>query len=601
MVLTFSVFLPMLASVSRADSMPDHEEIGEEDLREALDQDPELQGWVSDVKEVQPADIWHSEVPEEDYDKGPFTTDTATVHLNLTGEGDKTAELDPFDWVFSIDSSGSMMDYDPQRHRVSGAQLFVDRVRENYSELPPDDRARGSTIDFDSEATKFHELTDNYYRIHNDLEQVDQRGGTNFHDPMGEALEEFEVNGYEERNWYHLFLTDGQHLEDSYPDYWPLVEEHGRRDIPIFAIGFGAIDHSDLQRMADITDGEYYFVEETEDLHDVFADIFDEVSTTTEVAAESPPDDMMIKEKLPSHLEYVEDSLEVEATPATHLDIDTTVEEDGRNTILKFEPDRDGENLVNIGDEIRISYEVKSSTYSHNLPLTAYDGEIPESKIQYYNRTTGDIDTIHTEGPGLNVHGIPEPVVGAEPRWDGLSVGQTVIFQNRSGNELTTWPGDCIPENYTWEVRGQKYEDSGEEGEAADEHRFRSAGVHDVKMTAKTHCGVEATVVRPVSITGAPPQPPPPPPPTSPPPPGGMGIASPTATPVQLGIGNPMATPTPTGVPQPTAMPQVSMQPIATSQPVGMPTTTAIFAGFMPVAAQKNPAEKIKMSVSNLN
>ncbi|MFP4608098.1 MAG: hypothetical protein ACLFNY_00780, partial [Candidatus Aenigmatarchaeota archaeon] len=71
--------------------------------------------------------------------------------------------------------------------------------------------------------------------------------------------------------------------------------------------------------------------------------------------------------------------------------------------------------------------------------------------------------------------------------------------------------------------------------------------------------------------------------------------------PVHVGVGNPMAQPTPVGVGQPTATPQVTMQPVATSQPVGMPTTTAIFAGFMPVAAQRNPAEKIKMGVKNLN
>lgn len=340
-------------------------------------------------------------------------------------------------------------------------------------------------------------------------------------------------------------------------------------------------------------------MEQAEDLHDVFADIFEEVSTTSEVAAESPPEEPMIREVLPPHLEYVEDSVDIETTPSMKLDVELTIEEDDRKTILKFEPKREGKKLLNIHDEIHIQYDVRAKRFSHDLPITAYDGEFPASRVEYYNRTSEDIDTIYTEGPGLNVHGIPDPVVGAS-QWEGVSVGEPVTFMNRTDDEVTTWPGDCKPRNYTWKAEGEEYKGSGEDGEAGEEHRFTSAGTHNVEMTAVTDCGVKVPVTKAISVAAAPPPPPPPPPP-SPPAPPGMGIANPTVTPVQVGVGNPMATPTPTGVPQPTAMPQVSMQPVATSQPVGMPTTTAIFAGTMPVAAQKNPAEKIKMSVKNLN
>jgi len=691
-VLVFSVFLPLFSSVSEAGST----ESGESTLQD-IEEEPEIHGWVADIKEVSPEGIWHSDVLEGDYDKGPFHTDTTTIHLNLTGRGERTEALEPFDWVFSIDSSGSMDWTDPDDIRLDGAVHFVDRVEEDFEEHA--DKARGATIDFDStivegERGGTHEMTDDYDFMREKIRLIGNTGGTAFEPPMNRALQKFRTQGDPGRPWFHIFLTDGVAFDSN---YWDPIAEHANEDITLFVIGFDPVgdyvDRPQLKKMAcrstsstpifslgseyqqylelgSVADeleeafedqgyeiyhdaeiwqreeqrtgysqigdnvwwityeyneefyldymieeiggelrvregGHYNFIDRAEDVTPLYDTIYLTITDPLETAVESPPeeDDMMIKEVLPPYLEYVEDSIKIE-TSSQELDVELSVDDDGEETILSFDPIRDGERKLNIDDEIRISYEVRSTEYGHDLPLTAYDQDgMPRSMIEFYNITTGEIDRIYTPGPGLDVHGIPEPVLGAS-RWQA-EAGTSVVFSNRTSSELSSWPGDCEIVEYEWDFGdGSSYSESisdpGFDGEAKP-HIYSSTGRFDVTLTATTYCNISASTTKTMTIMQvAIPPPQPPPPPLLPPPPG-VGIVNPVPTPVQVGVANPMAQPTPLGVGQPVATPQVTMQPVATSQPVGMPTTTAIFAGFMPVAAQKNPAEKIKMSVKNLN
>lgn len=371
---------------------------------------------------------------------------------------------------------------------------------------------------------------------------------------------------------------------------WSLVDEHDRRDITIYTIGFGNADRQLMSEMAFRTGGRYYHCQSPDDLDEVFEQIFEKIKQKDQRAVEPPSEEAMVKEVLPPYLEYIDGTASRE--------LDERREGNNGETILKWKK----EGPLNIDEDWDISYKVRATGYGHDLPLTVYDEQDnPRSRIAFLNITSGEREMVYTPGPTISVHGFPEPVIGGS-EWHGVTVEQPIIFKNRTNEEKTTWPGDCKPETYRWETPdGEVYLGSGDVGEANKPHRFSSPGRYDIRLTAITECNVTATTVKPITVAGeAPPPPPPPPPPSSPPPPG-MGIANPTPTPVQVGVGNPMATPTPTGVPQPTATPQMTMQPMATSQPMGMPTTTAIFSGFMPVAAQKNPAEKIKMSVKNLN
>ena len=588
-ILIFSVFLPLFSSTAEAISSASLD-----DESPSFDQN-ELQGWMADVKEVQTADIWHSEVdPINDADnpgKEPFGTNKTTVYLNLTARGDPKEIIQPFDWVSSMDSSGSMGWNDPNNYRIIGAQHFVDLVEEDV------EGSRGATIDFDASAhlVNNRHLTDDYDAIRSDLATIGANGGTNFYDPLEIALDEFRYHGDSSRPWFHLFLTDGQHIYDDI-NFWPLVDEHADEGIPIYTIGFGNIDQYVLQEMADRTDGQFHYCEDPADLEEVFEDIFEEISSLDETAVEAPPGhDAMIKEVLPPYIEYVEGSIEVLTEP-DELHVEVDVKEYDEKTVLELNPERDGEGKMNIDDHISLSYQIKAHEYGHDIPITAYDDHgNPESRVEFYNVSSGETDIKFTPGPSIGVHGPPDPVIGT-PRWHGVEAGQPIEFKNRTDEEMSSWPGDCKIETYLW-----NFGDGGEGQGDTVTHVYNSPGTYDVTLNATTVDNVYNSVTKTITIMSpAPPAPPPPPPPSSPPPPG-MGIANPTAQPIQVGVGNPIAQASPVGVGQPTATPQITMQPVATSQPVGMPTTTAIFAGFMPVAAQRNPAEKIKMGVKNLN
>ncbi|MBS3817220.1 MAG: VWA domain-containing protein, partial [Candidatus Thermoplasmatota archaeon] len=228
----------------------------------------ELKGYIpSDIKDVKPKNIWHTGVPNGQHKKGPFDTDEATVYLNLTGRGNPNEIVDPFDWVFSIDSSGSMDYNDENDMRIDAAQHFVDRVKNSNAT-----GSRGASIDFDSGSTLIngHHLSDNYPRIKQDLENIDSSGGTDFSPPLQTALNEFQNYGNTSRHdassdgkpgWFHIFLTDGEGDID-----WSKVDAHSQLNIPIYTIGFGDVDDQTLIEMAQRTGGDYHYCTDASEL-----------------------------------------------------------------------------------------------------------------------------------------------------------------------------------------------------------------------------------------------------------------------------------------------------------------------------------------------
>ncbi|MFW5907919.1 MAG: vWA domain-containing protein, partial [Candidatus Natronoplasma sp.] len=420
LVLVFSVFLPIFSSSSEAVSTSDQQQ-RIDDLPEKDSGDPGLKGWMADVKEVQTEEIWHSEVG--DPYAGPFETNKTTVYLNLTAHGDPTEIVQPFDWMFSMDTSGSMEG--ALEDSVNGAKHFVELVEANVS------GCRGATIDFGDweELVNNRHFTEDYEAIKSDLDSLEVPGdtgqGTDFGPPLQKALDEFSYYGNTSRSWFHLFLTDGK---SNTGDFWNLVEQHADNDIPIYTIGFGGIDKTTLEDMAEMTGGEFHEAEDPSDLDKVFEAIFDEITSLDKTAVEAPPtNEPMIQEVLPPHLEYIEGSMEVETTPQ-ELEIDMNVREEEGKTIFELKPEREGSAKLNIDDEIHLSYDVRASKYSHDLPITAYDGNgNPESKVKYYNLSSDSVDTIYTPGPKLAVHGYPEPILGTK-RPHGFEVGQPVNF-----------------------------------------------------------------------------------------------------------------------------------------------------------------------------
>ncbi|MFP3872200.1 MAG: InlB B-repeat-containing protein [Candidatus Aenigmatarchaeota archaeon] len=447
---------------------------GEEALSDNT-QDCGVKSSMEGIKRIEDEGIWH--VEERDPSEGPFGTNTTTLSLELTAYGEEMIRVQPFDWVFCMDSSGSMDWSDPNDQRIAGAQRFVDLVEENAS------GSRGATIDFDSSAHLVNDrhLTDDYDAIKSDLDTIDANGGTEYAPPLDLALDEFQNHGNTSRPWFNLFLTDG---ESESGGFWDLVDEHADLGIPIYTIGFGEADKDTLNEMAIRTGGEYNFAEDAEDLEDVFESIYEEIARKDRTAVLSPPDEPMVREVLPSHLEYVEGS----ADPQDNF----TVREENENTILEWDREK-----MDVNETWELKYDIRANEYAHDLPITAYDGGGDAlSRVAYENISSEEIEVVPMEGPKLDVHGRPQPVIGAS-RWEKVMVGETVTFKNMTwdGEEKSDWPGDCEIDRYQWELG-----DGTEKENSTIEHIYDAPGTYRVDLTATTLCNASETVQENITV-----------------------------------------------------------------------------------------------------
>ena len=181
---------------------------------------------------------------------------------------DGTANVQPLDTVFIIDSSGSMDNNDPDELRKDAAKRFVGALIE-------DDRA--GVVDFDSSAYVAQSLTTNFALVNESIEYLDADGGTDIGDGVSAANSEFASESNSSRAKVAILLTDG-------------VGDGGRseartaanRNITIYTIGFGDANGDKLRDIANITGGSYTFVEDASDLPEVFARVAENVTSNSD-------------------------------------------------------------------------------------------------------------------------------------------------------------------------------------------------------------------------------------------------------------------------------------------------------------------------------
>ncbi|PGZ94146.1 hypothetical protein COE51_22890 [Bacillus pseudomycoides] len=161
------------------------------------------------------------------------------------------------DVVFSIDSSGSMGDNDPEDIRKKAAKNFVDKLKE---------QDRSAVVDFDNSAETTVQLTTDKGKVKLAIDQIDSFGGTNLYNGLSEAISEIKRNGQEGHYKYIIFLTDG----DGYYDN-SVLKEAKKNNIVIYTIGLGSgVKENILQEIANTTGGKYYFASEAGQLEDAF-------------------------------------------------------------------------------------------------------------------------------------------------------------------------------------------------------------------------------------------------------------------------------------------------------------------------------------------
>lgn len=186
--------------------------------------------------------------------------------------------------VVLLDSSGSMKRTDPQRLRVPAAQLFL-------SLLNGDDRA--GVVSFSDNGYPVVHMTASdatgRERLIAGTEKASSKGAyTNLYAALAKGMELLGETDHPVRGRYLILLSDGRMDTGDKAEDGRLTEQLRtallpklrERDIHVYSIAFtGASDTDLLREIALDSGGVYQLIEDQAQLHDAFADIFENAKT----------------------------------------------------------------------------------------------------------------------------------------------------------------------------------------------------------------------------------------------------------------------------------------------------------------------------------
>ncbi|TYL39486.1 VWA domain-containing protein [Natronococcus pandeyae] len=206
------------------------------------------------------------------------TSDTITLDGNETdGDVGDGGSLEKADFTFVIDVSGSMRG-DRIHYAREAAQRFVGAF---------EDDERGALVEFSSSASLVEGLTTDHDELNRSIQNLDAGGWTNTGGGLEEGIDELEANGWENRSSVMILLADGE--TNRGPDPVGVAEDAAEEGIEISSIGLGSsIDEDELRAIAGAADGDYYHVEDADDLPDTFDRV---AENQTEVQLQDTNDD----------------------------------------------------------------------------------------------------------------------------------------------------------------------------------------------------------------------------------------------------------------------------------------------------------------------
>jgi hypothetical protein len=163
----------------------------------------------------------------------------------------------PVDVALVIDSSGSMIDNDPQNLRITAAKSFITNMKAS-------DRA--AIVDFDSGVTVRQNLTADKTALSSALNQIDSNGGTDIGAGVGSAYSILTNQSDSTRTRVVILLTDGQGQYDKV-----LSNQLKSQNIRVFTIGLtGQVDEALLKEISSATNGGYKQINDASGLVGVF-------------------------------------------------------------------------------------------------------------------------------------------------------------------------------------------------------------------------------------------------------------------------------------------------------------------------------------------
>lgn len=175
--------------------------------------------------------------------------------------------------VLAVDCSGSMKTYDPittyldssNKYEVNDCKRY-DAIRNYIFAMDKGDQT--AIITFESSAVIKCELTDDKSTLYREAAQFYNYGGTNFNVALRESLNVLN-NSTGEACKKIVLLSDGQSNADN-----SILEDIVAADIKVYTIGLGSSSYdAELQRIADVTGGEFFKAYTSDELEGIYGDI----------------------------------------------------------------------------------------------------------------------------------------------------------------------------------------------------------------------------------------------------------------------------------------------------------------------------------------
>lgn len=163
------------------------------------------------------------------------------------------------DLMFVVDESGSMGG-DPIQFAKLASHRFVAALH--------DDEQAG-LVGYSGSATLHQSLTTDHDSLNASISNLGAGGGTDTEAGIRRAINELEASEHENRSRQIVLLSDGQSNSGSNPR--DAAETAAADGIEINTVGLGSyIDENELKDVANITGGDFYHVQNAEDLPDTF-------------------------------------------------------------------------------------------------------------------------------------------------------------------------------------------------------------------------------------------------------------------------------------------------------------------------------------------
>ncbi|WP_255191837.1 vWA domain-containing protein [Natronobeatus ordinarius] len=222
--------------------------------------DPEARTATATVESFSYFSVFHQQRWDD------YLTETITLEDRHFADGDDGGgePIAKADFVFVVDESGSM-----SGARIRNARTATQRF---VAALAEDEQA--GLVGYSTGASLIEGLTTDHDALNDSIDELSAGGLTNTGAGLTIGLEELESNGWENRSSVIILLSDG--YTNRGPDPIAIAEDAADNDVEISTVGLGSsIDEQELQEIASITGGEYYHVEDADDLPDTFERVAD--------------------------------------------------------------------------------------------------------------------------------------------------------------------------------------------------------------------------------------------------------------------------------------------------------------------------------------